>query len=155
MSQSQDESQKESSKNSTKDTMSESMKRLGELFGKIGFDRALAGIELLSAEDGNARVRLPVTESVQNMGGNLHGGAIATLVDDAGTIAILTADRSSRPGVSTDLNVSFFAPAPAGTSVIAEASVLKTGKTLAFVSVDIRREHDGALVAQGRMTKFL
>ena len=137
------------------ETTDQVIQRLGALFGKMGFDRALAGIELLSATAGHARVRLPVTESVQNLGGSLHGGAIATLVDDAGTIAIMTADKMSRPGVSTDLNVSFFAPAKVGTTVIAEARVLKSGKTLAFVNVDIRREHDGVLVAQGRMTKFL
>jgi len=76
-------------------------------------------------------------------------------VDDAGTLALITADRDSRPGVSTDLNVSWFAPAPGGSTVIAEATVLKVGKTLGFVSVDIRREDDNVLVAQGRMTKFL
>jgi acyl-coenzyme A thioesterase 13 len=39
--------------------------------------------------------------------------------------------------------------------VLAEAAVLKSGRTLAFVQVDVRRESDGVLVAQGRMTKFL
>ena len=79
---------------------------------------------------------------------------MATLVDDAGTLAIVTADRDNRPGVTTDLNVSYFAPAPGGSTVVAEAAVLKIGKTLAFVTVDIRRKTDGVLVAQGRMTKF-
>ncbi len=100
-------------------------------------------------------VRLEVSEAVQNLGGALHGGAIATLVDDAGTCAIISKDRDHRPGVTTDLNVSYFAPGPGGSVVIAEATVLKAGKTLAFVSVDIRREADGVLVAQGRMTKFM
>jgi acyl-coenzyme A thioesterase 13 len=135
--------------------MEESAKRLGELFGTIGFDKSLAGMKLLDAKDGKAVVRLEVTEAVQNMGGSLHGGAIATLVDDAGTCAIISKDRDHRPGVTTDLNVSYFSPGPGGTFVLAEATVLKTGRTLAFVSVDIKREHDGVLVAQGRMTKFL
>ncbi|HUS66763.1 MAG TPA: PaaI family thioesterase, partial [Kofleriaceae bacterium] len=82
-----------------------------------------------------------------------HGGAICTLVDDAGTLALISKDRDSRPGVSTDLNVSFFAPGEG--AVIAEATVLKIGRTLGFVSVDIRREHDNVLVAQGRMTKHM
>ncbi|EAU61715.1 PaaI family thioesterase, partial [Stigmatella aurantiaca] len=60
-----------------------------------------------------------------------------------------------RPGVSTDLNVSWFSPAPGDSTVLVEATVLKSGRTLAFVQVDIRREKDGVLVAQGRMTKFL
>jgi len=72
-----------------------------------------------------------------------------------GTLAIMTADRDGRPGVSTDLNVSWLSPAPGGSTVLVEATVLKSGRTLAFVQVDVRREQDGVLVAQGRMTKFL
>ena len=127
-----------------------------ERFGTLktgGFDRALAGIELLEVKEGRARVRLPVGDGVKNLGGKMHGGAIATLIDDVGTIAIMSKDRDSRPGVSTDLNVSFFAPGEG--VVIAEATVLKHGRTLSFVSVDVRRESDGVLVAQGRMTKHL
>lgn len=135
--------------------MDDSLSRLAELFGTHGFDKALPGMKLVSAHGGKAVVRLEVTEAVQNWGGTLHGGAIATLVDDAGTCAIISKDRDHRPGVTTDLNVSYFSPAPGGTFVLAEATVLKTGKTLAYVSVDIKREHDGVLAAQGRMTKFL
>ncbi len=127
--------------------------RFAAIFKQTGWDAGLEGIELVSVHEGKARVRLPVGPRVLNMGGKLHGGAIATLVDDAGTIAIISADRSSRPGVSTDLNVSFFAPGEG--AVIADALVLKIGRTLAFVTVDIRREQDGILVAQGRMTKHL
>ena len=134
---------------------SELRDRHASLVGTIGFDRALAGIELLEVGDGRARARLPVTPAVQNLGGALHGGAICTLVDDVGSIAIMSADRDMRPGVSTDLNVSFLAPGKGGGAVIALATALKVGRTLAFVTVDVRREDDGVLVAQGRMTKHL
>jgi acyl-coenzyme A thioesterase 13 len=127
--------------------------RFKEIFGKHGFDRALAGLELLEIGDGHAKVRLPVDEPVKNIGGKLHGGAVCTLVDDAGTLALISKDRDSRPGVSTDINVSFFAPGEG--VVIAEATVLKIGRTLGFVTVDVRREHDNVLVAQGRMTKHM
>lgn len=135
--------------------MSDQKEHLAAFFGKHGFDRSLAGIELVEAAGGRAKARLVVAEPVQNMGGTLHGGAIATIVDDVGTIAIITGDRNGRPGVTTDLNVSYLAPAPAGAAVLAEATVLKIGRTLAFVAVDLRREEDGVLVAQGRMTKHL
>ena len=131
------------------------IERLNELFGTQGFDRSLKGMKLLEAKDGRAVVRLEVSDDVQNMGGSLHGGAIATLVDDAGTAAIISKDRDNRPGVTTDLNVSYFNPGPGGTFVLAEATVLKAGRTLAYVSVDIRREADKVLIAQGRMTKFM
>lgn len=123
-------------------------------FGAVGFDRALEGMRLEDAEEGTARVRLEVSESVLNPVGTLHGGAIATLVDDAGTAAIVSADAEGRPGVTTDLSVSYPSAAPAGETVIAEARVLKAGRTLAFVEVDVRTE-PGKLVARGRMTKFL
>jgi acyl-coenzyme A thioesterase 13 len=109
---------------------------------------------LLDHGDGKARVELEVTEAVQNLNGTLHGGATAALVDHAGTIAIMSADREGRPGVTTDLNVTYFNPAPRGTKVIAEAEVLKSGKMMAFVTVDVRRAADGVLVAQGRMSKY-
>lgn len=135
--------------------MDDKLKERLSWFGKSGYDRSLAGAELLEVEGGKARVRLPVDEAVQNANGALHGGAVATLVDVVGTLAIMSADREHRPGVSTDLNVSWFSPAPGGSTVLVEATVLKSGRTLAFVQVDVRREKEGALVAQGRMTKFL
>lgn len=130
------------------------LKQLRGVFD-TGFDRALTDVEVLEAEGGRARLRLRVTESVRNLFGNLHGGAIATLIDDAGTMAILSGDREHRPGVSVDLNVSYLSSAPLGSTVVADAMVLKTGRTLAFVEVNIRRESDGVLVATGRMTKHL
>ncbi|MDP9094110.1 MAG: PaaI family thioesterase [Actinomycetota bacterium] len=113
------------------------------------------GLEAVSVADGVAVMRVEVGEELLNSSGVLHGGAAATLVDVVGTIAIMTSDRDHRPGVSTDLNISWFAPVPKGEYVLAEATVLKAGRSLAFVSVDLRRESDGVLAAQGRMTKAL
>lgn len=124
------------------------------LFGQLGFDRALTGMQLQSVEPGRAVVTLPVTDAVVNMVGTLHGGAIATLVDDAGTIALMSSDAEGRPGVTTDLTVSYFSAAPAGETVTAEARTLKAGRTLAFVEVSIKSA-EGKLLAQGRMTKFM
>jgi len=127
-------------------------RRIG--FGTVGFDRSLAGAVLEDADDGEARIRLTVTEAVANPVGTLHGGAIATLVDDAGTLAIMSADAEGRPGVTTDLQVSYLRAAPVGAPVVAEARVLKIGRTLAFVEVVIRTESDREL-AHGHMTKFM
>ena len=124
------------------------------MFGSVGFDKALTGLRLVSVEDGCAVAEIEVSESVANLMGTLHGGAIATLVDDVGTVAIMSADRDGRPGVTTDLNVSYFAAAASGTTVTIEGRALKTGRTLAFVEVDLKSA-EGKLLAQGRMTKFM
>jgi acyl-coenzyme A thioesterase PaaI-like protein len=44
---------------------------------------------------------------------------------------------------------------PLGDFAVVEAKVLKTGRSLAFVGVDIRRAADDTLCVQGRMTKSL
>jgi len=129
-------------------------KRLEEVVrGGKGFDAPFAALEVVAIEPGHVTMRLPVDDRVINVNGKLHGGASATLVDVAGTLAIMTADREGRAGVSTDLNVSYLAPGEG--AVVVDARVLKSGRSLAFVAVDIRREADGVLVAQGRMTKAM
>lgn len=136
--------------------MDENVRRRLQAFVEMGgFDKALHGLEVQEAEAGKARLRLVVGPAVQNLNGNLHGGAIATLVDDAGTIAIMTADRDGRPGVTTDLNVSYLAAGRAGEAILIVAEVLKCGRTMAYVRVDVRSEQSGRLIAEGRMTKFL
>lgn len=116
---------------------------------------SVPGLEALRADDGHVVIRVEVTLDHVNAAKTLHGGAAATLIDIVGTLAIINADAHQRYGVSTDLNVTWFAPVPLGDAAIVDATVLKTGKSLAFVTVDIRRESDDTLCAQGRMTKSL
>lgn len=128
-------------------------------FCSAGFDASLRGIELVSVAEGRCEARIPVSEPLQNWVGTLHGGAIATLVDDVGTLAIMSADAEGRAGVTTDLNVSYFAAAPRGSVVLVSGVALKAGRRLAFVEVDLYLEAEGGgrgkHVAQGRMTKCL
>lgn len=46
-------------------------------------------------------------------------------------------------------------PAKMGEDIVITAHVLKQGKTLAFVSVDLMNKATGKLIAQGRHTKHL
>jgi acyl-coenzyme A thioesterase 13 len=111
------------------------------------------GFRLLSYGGGRAEMECPVTPPTQNVNGFLHGGVLALLVDEAGTVALASEDRESRPGVTTDLNVSYLTPGRPP-RVVARARALKVGRTLGYVQVDIFND-DGRLVAQGRMTKFM
>jgi acyl-coenzyme A thioesterase 13 len=122
---------------------------------ETGFDRVLVGLELVEIGEGRVRASVVVTEALQNFFGKLHGGAIATLVDDIGTIAVVTADRYRRAGVTTDLHVSYLAAAEAGETVSIDAEVLRCGLNLAFVEVTLRSELRGDVLARGRMTKLL
>ncbi|MDT4920961.1 MAG: acyl-coenzyme thioesterase 13, partial [Pseudonocardiales bacterium] len=113
------------------------------------------GLDPVLVDGGHVVVRVEVTLEHVNAAKTLHGGAAATLVDVVGTLAILNEDTHHRPGVSTDLNVSWFAPVALGDTAIVDGQVLKIGRSLAFVTVDIRRGSDDTLCVQGRMTKAL
>jgi len=84
----------------------------------------------------------------------LHGGGVATLVDVLGTLALLAKDHK-RAGVSLEINISFVAAANAGEELEATGTVLKSGRSIGFTSVEIRRKADGKLIASGRHTKML
>lgn len=113
------------------------------------------GLQAVACEDGRVVLRVEVTLELVNRARTLHGGAAATLIDIAGTMAIATADEQHRSGVSTDLNVTWLAPIQCGDVAIVDARVLKAGRSLSFVTVDIRRASDDVLAVQGRMTKSL
>lgn len=113
------------------------------------------GMEALAVEPGHIVVRREVTSELLNYNRTLHGGAAATLIDVIGSLALVTADRHGRFGVSTDLNVTWLAPAAHGEWIHVDARVLKIGKTMGYVAVDIRRESDDVIAVQGRMTKYM
>ena len=133
-----------------KETLAE---RLARLESTDTLNHSL-GFRIVSFGQGKARGEMDCATAVQNLNGMLHGGATAALIDHVGTVAIMSADRDSRPGVTTDLNVTYMNPAKTGGKVYADATVLKIGKIMAYVTVDVRRAEDDVLVAQGRMSKY-
>jgi acyl-coenzyme A thioesterase 13 len=119
------------------------------------FDGNLKGMVVERISKGFVRCSLVVGEELQNTYGSLHGGAICTIVDVVGTIAVLTIDPR-RAGVSVELNTSFLSSAPGGSTVEIEGTAHRVGRKLAFTSVDIFLRLDNGerkLVATGRHTK--
>ena len=102
---------------------------------------------------GSATCTLVVSEALANNFGTLHGGAISTLVDVAGTLALLSVDPT-RPGISIEMNQTFCAPAKVGDEIMVRGTVLRYGRSLGFTQVDIFHGNEtGPLVATGRHTK--
>ncbi|XP_078317704.1 acyl-coenzyme A thioesterase 13-like [Crassostrea virginica] len=118
------------------------------------FDNVLQGIRVISGGEGRCSCEMKVKEDHQNAGGTLHGGVTATLVDMVSTWALMTTGREV-PGVSVDLSVSYMKPVRVGEDIVIDADTLKIGKTLAFCSVDIKHKNTGALIAQGKHTKYV
>jgi len=136
---------------------------LGPFTSAGRFDACLerAGMHCLAIGGGHVVCDLTVNDELSNNYGALHGGAISTIVDVVGTLALLSKDPS-RAGVSIEMNQSFCAAAKAGERIALFGSVLRYGRSLGFTEVRIRpllgamtREEAVALLAsQGPAARY-
>ena len=99
---------------------------------------------------GEARLSLPIESHLTNSLGTVHGGVIMSLLD----VALCTAARTLHPDsvgvVTIDMSTSFIGGG-SGARLVAEARVLKDGRSMSFVEGEARNE-DGTLVAKAIAT---
>ncbi|MEN8183444.1 MAG: PaaI family thioesterase [Myxococcota bacterium] len=100
------------------------------------FARAL-GIRLDGAEEGSARLLLPFRDANANPGKALHGGCAASLaIVGAQAVARRALGEASAPWHTFGLQVNYLSAA-IGEEVAAVARLLRRGKELCFVEVDV------------------
>ncbi len=107
-------------------------------------------MSLVSAEPDHLRARMEFAEHNTTMADQVHGGAIAALMDAAATAVSWTGTHPERPpsfGTTVTLEVRYMAPARSS-ALIATATVPRRGGSLCFAHVDVHDE-EGTLVAQG------
>jgi len=112
------------------------------------------GIVVDGAERGQVRLRLPMRDALGTRRADvMHGGAIASLIDAAAGAATSTLrqpdDDTWTGQATTDMNVTFLNAATG--DVVAESTVLRSSRSLAFVAVEVTAE-DGTAIAVGRAT---
>lgn len=104
------------------------------------------GLTTEALGEGTARLSMPLREHFTNSLGTAHGGVIMSLLD----VALCTAARTLHPestGVVTiDMSTSFIGGGSGG-MLIAEARVLKDGRSITFVEAEAKNA-DGSLVAK-------
>ena len=105
------------------------------------------GCEIQSADKDGAVVSLDVEEKHFNGNGTVQGGVIFTLADFACAVA---ANAEELAFVSADGSISFM-NAATGKKLVAEAEVVKKGKTLAFCEAVITDENN-RLIAKTSFT---
>lgn len=113
---------------------------------------ALAGIELTEASEDHAVGRLVIGEDHHQPYGAVHGGVYCTIVETlASTGAALWAVGQGRGGAMGVSNkTDFLRPVTEGV-LIGRATPIHRGRTQQLWQVDITRESDGKLVAQGQV----
>ncbi len=107
----------------------------------FGLPMAMAESFLLKGEaigNDRARVRMPYQARFTNSRGDMHGGAIATLLDVGLSCAARAHDPLSYGVVTVDLTIHYIAPA-AG-DVICTSVCEKRGRSLSFVRGELRND---------------
>lgn len=110
------------------------------------------GTRLDHLEPGYCRVILPFKDELSRGDELIHGGAIAALIDKAGTAAAWSYEdigRGSR-GATVSLTVNYLQGA-VSCDLVAEARVVRRGGSITVADVEVRNP-DGELVAKGPVT---
>jgi uncharacterized protein (TIGR00369 family) len=110
------------------------------------------GITVDKLDDGLAILTLPFRPEHTTIADVVHGGALSSLIDTAATAAAWAGAETtgSLRGTTVALTVNFVGAAR-GQDVAATARVVRRGKTLVFVDVDVTSA-DGTVVARGLVT---
>jgi len=109
------------------------------------------GLTLEETREDYARIRLNIHEGTPTgIGGSVNGGVLSTMIDMAAVPAVFTNIREgSEPAGTADLQITYLRQAH-GSWIDAEAKVIKRGRQLCTIHVDIRND-DGILCATGRV----
>jgi uncharacterized protein (TIGR00369 family) len=118
------------------------------MFTKVPFTAAL-GIVLQEASPDGVVLRMPYSDLVDNASGTFHGGAVATLVDNAGAAAVWAGHDYSRGTKASTVSLTVnYLGAGRDSDLIARARCVRRARELNFVEIEVAGE-DGRRVASG------
>jgi uncharacterized protein (TIGR00369 family) len=133
--------------------IAEARRVLGEIFAPWVMDLNLAIERFDFAPPGDAAdwqpgaiLRLPFSERLCRNGGTVSGQALMAFADTAMVIANLAANRGYRPMTTVD-QTTHFMRAVAGSDVLADARVVRLGRTMSFGRVTLLGATDNKPVA--------
>lgn len=114
--------------------------------------KTLVGMEITELNSDHAVLELTMEPKHMNSQGGLHGGVLATLVDNAGGVAgcYCTRTKTHRNAVTLSLTTSFLAPAKPG-KIRAVSRKRSSGRKIFTSSTEIFDEC-GTLLAIGEST---
>lgn len=101
-----------------------------------------------------AVLRLPFSERLCRDNGVICGQALMSLADTAMVFAVSSAGGAYRPMTTVDQTMHFLRPA-AGADVLADAKVVRLGRTMAFGSVTLTTVGDSRPVAMAQLAYAL
>lgn len=103
--------------------------------------------KVTEAEEGRVKMAFKVEPYMLNPLGIMHGGIMATILDEVMGAASFTLGRPN--GFATiNMNVDFLKPAKAGDILWAEATIVRAGKTVLHIKAELYNEQNHLLQKQ-------
>lgn len=118
-----------------------------ETLDSIDSYSALLGIESFEEREGQFTVVLPTGARHANLGGWIHGGVLAGLLDFALGGAVVATLGPAEWTATQSLTTDFLRPGKPGERLIATARVDRRGKLAAFPSGEVRND-EGEVLAR-------
>ena len=109
------------------------------------------GLSVESVSDGTAVLRMPWSGRLVRVGGTVCGQALMSAADTAMVIALSGSFGGFKPVTTVSQNISFMRPI-AEQDVLADARVIRLGKTLAFGEITMRGAKDARVAAHATTT---
>jgi len=94
----------------------------------------------------SATLRMAFSDRLCREGGVVSGQALMALADTAMVLAVMASQGGPRPLTTMDQSCHFLKPL-SGADCLAEAQVVRAGRTAAFGRVDLKNADDGKPVA--------
>jgi len=120
--------------------------------GLSPFGRWIDG-KLIEAEEGKVKIEIEVRKEMCNPIGNIHGGAIAGIMDEIMGIAVFSLGRENFYS-TVNLAINYFATSDESQNIIVKSNVLKPGKNVINVECEIWDEEEKKLLAKGTSNLF-
>ena len=115
--------------------------RVRASFARQGAMR-LMGARLAELRPGYCAIELPYRDDLTQQHGYIHAGVVAAIVDSAGGYAGFTLFPAEASVLTVEYKLNLLAPA-AGERLIAEAEVVKPGRTLVITRGEVFAESSG------------
>lgn len=111
------------------------------------------GVKDILSKDGCSELYAVVNTNTVNPAGIYHGGVVYTLCDVCAYCGLINQLGSDQDAVTHDIHISVLRPAYENDEVVYTSSVVKLGRSLCFIDVEVKVE--GKIIATARVTKSI
>ena len=110
-------------------------------------------IETLEVTPDYSLFRMPLSDHLARVGGIVSGQALAALADTTMVLAAIAKAGELKLYATTNLDTQFLRPG-AGTAILCQAIIVRSGKALVFARAEMTEEASGKPVATANATLF-